>query len=195
MRAPVSGRVLKVIAESEQVLQAGAPMLEIGDAGNLEIVVDLISRDAVRVRPGAVAQIESWGGDVTLNAKVRRVEPTGFTKVSALGIEEQRVKVILDFTDPPDRWQRLGHAYRIVARITVWRGEDIQQVPLGALFRKGDNWAVFVVSDGRARLRLVELGERNLHAARVVAGLAEGEQVVLHPSDRIQDGVRVALRG
>ena len=195
VKAPVSGRVLKIVAESEQVVQAGSPLLEIGDPGELEIVVDLLSRDAVRIAVGAAARIESWGGDTTLGARVRRIEPTGYTKVSALGIEEQRVKAVLDFTDPPDAWRRLGHAFRIVARITAWRGDDVLQVPLGALFRQGDSWAVFVVDGGRARLRLVELAERNLRGARVAAGLAEGERIVLHPSDRIRDGVRVAPRG
>lgn len=194
VRAPISGRVLKIVAESEQVVQAGAPLLELGDSGDLEIAIDLLSRDAVKVAPGAHARIESWGGQTMLNARVRHVEPTGFTKVSALGIEEQRVKAVLDFTDPPDTWRRLGHGYRVVGRITVWRGEELTLVPLGALFRRGDSWAVFVLEDGRARLRLVEIGERNLHAARVLKGLREDEQVVLHPSDRVQEGTRIAPR-
>jgi HlyD family secretion protein len=192
-RSPVSGRVLRVLVESEQVVQAGASLIELGDPSALEIVVDLLSRDAVRVKQGAAARIENWGGTV-LQARIRRVEPTGFTKVSALGIEEQRVKVILDLVDPPERWQRLGHGYRIVARIAVWQQEDVLLVPLGALFRKADSWAVFVVSDGRAHLRVIEIDQRNQHAARVISGLAAGEQVVLHPSDRIQDGKRVVLR-
>lgn len=195
VKAPVSGRVLKIVAESEQVVQAGAPLIEIGDPGKLEVVVDLLSRDAVRIAVGAPARIESWGGDTVLAARVRRIEPTGYTKVSALGIEEQRVKAVLDFTDPPEAWRKLGHAFRIVARITAWRGDDVLQVPLGALFRAGDSWAVFVVEGGRAKLRRVDLAERNLRGARVVSGLADGERIVLHPSDRIQDGVRVAPRG
>jgi HlyD family secretion protein len=194
LRAPISGRVLRIAAESEQVVQPGAALIEIGDPADLEIVVDLLSRDAVRVEPGAPARIESWGGDVAIAARVKRVEPTGFTKVSALGIEEQRVKTVLDFTDPAERWKRLGHGYRIVARITVWRGEDLLLVPLGALFRQGEQWAVFVVDDGGARVRAVELGERDRRVARVMAGLREGEQVVLHPSDRLRDGTAVARR-
>lgn len=193
-RSPVSGRVLRVVVESEQVVQAGAPLMELGDPAALEIAVDLLSRDAVRVKEGAAARIESWGGEPALAARVRRIEPSGFTKVSALGIEEQRVKTILDLVDPPERWRRLGHGFRVVARIAVWQGEDVLLVPLGALFRKGDSWAVFAVSGGRARLRTIEIGERNLHAARVVSGLSAGEEVVLHPSDRIQDGTRVARR-
>lgn len=194
VRAPASGRVLKILVESEQVVPAGAPLLEIGNPSDLEIVVDLLSRDAVRVSVGASARIESWGGDVALNARVTRIEPSGFTKVSALGIEEQRVRTVLEFTDPMQSWQRLGHAFRVVAKITVWSLEDELLVPLGALFRKGDDWAVFVVQSGRARMRLVEIGERNLQMARVLKGLQPGERIVLHPSDRIVDDGAVAPR-
>jgi HlyD family secretion protein len=193
VRSPIDGRVLKIIAESEQVVQAGAPLLEIGNPHDLEIVVDFLSRDAVRIKPGQPARIESWGGETVLNARVKRIEPTGFTKVSALGIEEQRVKVILDFTGPESEWRELGHGYRIIARVVVWHGEGTL-VPLGALFRQGESWAVFVVEHGRAQRRLVKIGERNLHAAHVVDGLKPGEQVVLHPSDRVADGVRVEAR-
>jgi HlyD family secretion protein len=192
--SPVDGRVLKMIAKSEQVVPAGAPLVEIGDPHDLEIAVDFLSRDAVRIKPGDVARIESWGGDKVLPAKVRRVEPTGFTKVSALGIEEQRVKVILDFTGPPSEWQKLGHDYRVIARVVIWHRNDVLQVPLGALFREGNNWAVFAVADGRAERRLVTIGERNLHAARVLKGLKLGDKVVLHPSDRVHDGVKVEPR-
>jgi HlyD family secretion protein len=192
--SPVDGRVLKMIAKSEQVVPAGAPLIEIGDPHDLEIAVDFLSRDAVRIKPGDVARIESWGGDKVLPAKVRRVEPTGFTKVSALGIEEQRVKVILDFTGPPSEWRELGHDYRVVARVVIWHRDDVLQVPLGALFREGDNWAVFAVTNGRAERRLVIIGERNLHAARVLKGLKLGDKVVMHPSDRVHDGVNVEAR-
>ena len=194
VRAPVSGRVLKIIAESEQVVAAGSPLVEIGDPSDLEITVDLLSRDAVRVEPGASARIESWGGEGSLAAKVRRVEPTGYTKVSALGIEEQRVRVVLDFADRPEAWRRLGHGFRVVARIVVWRGEGVPQVPIGALFRSGESWAVFVMADGRARLRALEIGERNQRFARVVSGLGEGEAVILHPGEAVRDGVRVEPR-
>lgn len=193
VRSPIDGRVLRIIAKSEQVVQPGAPLIEIGDPRDLEITVDFLSRDAVRIKPGDPARIESWGGDVTLEAKVTRVEPTGFTKVSALGIEEQRVKVILDFTGPSEAWQKLGHGFRIVARVAIWRGEGLL-VPLGALFRQGDSWAVFVTADGRAERRPVRIAERNLHAARVVDGLKAGEQVVLHPGDRVTDGARIEPR-
>jgi HlyD family secretion protein len=195
VRSPINGVVLKIVAESEQVVLPGAPLIEIGDPGDLEIAVDFLSRDAVRIKPGAPARIESWGGDKILDARVKRIEPSGFTKVSALGIEEQRVKVILDFIGPADAWRQLGHGYRIIARVVVWHSDDALQVPLGALFREGDNWAVFVVADGRAHRRLVTIGERNLHAARIIDGLKPGEQVILHPSDRVHDGVRVEPRG
>lgn len=194
VRAPVDGRILKIVAESEQVVQAGAPLLELGDPRDLEIAVEFLSRDAVRIVPGAPAYIESWGGDVTLNARVKRVEPTGFTKVSALGIEEQRVKVILDFSGAADAWRQLGHGYRIIARVVIWRGADVMLVPLGALFRQGENWAVFAAVNGRAERRLVKIGERNLHAARILDGLKAGEQVILHPSDRVADKVRIEPR-
>lgn len=193
VRAPISGRVLRLLAESEQVVQAGAPLVELGDPANLELTVDLLSRDAVRVATGAAARIENWGGE-PLNARVRRIEPAGFTKVSALGIEEQRVKVVLNFTDPPDRWQRLGHGFRVIVRITVWKEDKVPLVPLSSLFRSGDAWAVFKVVDGRAKRQSVEIAERNLHHARIVAGLYEGEKVILHPSDRVVDNVRVAGR-
>jgi HlyD family secretion protein len=194
VRAPIDGVVLKLIAESEQVVPPGAPLVDIGNPNDLEIAVDFLSRDAVRIKPGQPARIESWGGDKVLNAKVKRVEPTGFTKISALGIEEQRVKVILEFTGPPTEWRELGHGYRVVARVVVWHSDDVLKVPLGALFRQGNDWAVFVATDGRAKLRLIKIGERNLHNARVLDGLKDGEQVVLHPSDRVHDGVRIEPR-
>lgn len=193
VRSPIDGRVLRIIAKSEQVVLPGAPLIELGDPRDLEIAVDFLSRDAVRITPGDPARIESWGGDVTLNAKVTRVEPTGFTKVSALGIEEQRVKVILDFTGPAEAWEKLGHGFRVVARVAIWRGEGLL-VPLGALFRQGNSWAVFVAADGRAERRAVRIAERNLNAARVAEGLKAGEQVVLHPGDRVTDGVRIEPR-
>lgn len=193
VKAPVSGRVLRILAESEQVVHGGAPLIELGDPANLELTVDLLSRDAVRVEAGAAARVENWGG-APLNARVRRIEPAGFTKVSALGIEEQRVKVVLDFTDPPGRWQRLGHGFRVIVRITVWKEDKVPLVPLSSLFRSGDAWAVFRVIDGRAKRQLVEIAERNLRHARIISGLGEGEKVILHPSDRVAEGVRVAER-
>lgn len=192
--APTDGQVLRVLVESEQVVQAGAPLIEIGNPGDLEVVVDLLSRDAVRVDQGAQARITGWGGSEEFPARVVRVEPSGFTKVSALGIEEQRVRTILEFTENPAALGRLGHNFRVVARIAVWQAEDVVTVPLGALFRDGDSWAVFVVANGAARLRRVVIGERTMRQAEVREGLAVGERVILHPSDRVLDGVDVASR-
>ncbi len=192
--SPVNGRVLRVINESETVVAAGTPLVEVGDAKDLEVVVDLLSSDAVRVAEGAPVVIEDWGGRTVLSGRVRRVEPTGFTKVSALGIEEQRVNVLIDFTDPPEQWRDLGHGYRIEAHIVVWRGEDVLILPLGALFRDGDRWAVFVADGGRAHLRHVDIDHSDGRRAQITSGLSEGERVILHPSDLIADGVRVVPR-
>lgn len=194
IRAPVSGRVLRVVRESEGVVQAGEPLVEIGDPADLEVVVDLLSADAVKVEPGQRALLEEWGGDEPLAARVRRVEPLGFTKVSALGIEEQRVNVILDFTDPPERWRRLGHGYRVEARIVLWEGDDVLKLPLSALFRDGESWAVFVVEDGVAHIRPVERGRHTGLEAEILSGLEAGETVVRYPSDQVDEGVRVAAR-
>ncbi|MDH3969724.1 MAG: HlyD family efflux transporter periplasmic adaptor subunit, partial [Rhodospirillales bacterium] len=194
VRAPVDGCVLRLVQESEAVIAAGAPLVEIGDPRDLEVVVDLLSRDAVRIREGAEVAIDEWGGEAAVKGRVRRIEPTGFTKVSALGIEEQRVNVIIDFTDPPARWQSLGHGYRVEAHIVVWQSEDALKVPVSALFRYGEDWAVFVLTEGRARLRRVVVGHRNSLAAEVLDGLEEGERVVLYPSDRVSDGVTVTAR-
>lgn len=194
LRAPVSGRVLKIHTESEQVVPAGKPLIEIGDPSNLEIVVNLLSRDAVRVEPGATGWVDSWGGPGLLKARVVRVNPTAFTKVSALGIEEQRVETILEFTDPPEKWKRLGHEFRVIVRISVWKRDDVVKVPLGALFRQGVQWAVYVVENGKAVLRNIDIGERNLESAQVLSGLGPGERVILHPSDQIGPDVSVTGR-
>lgn len=192
--APITGTVLRVLQESEGVVTASMPLVEIGDPHALEIVVDLLSADAVRVAPGQRVYIEGWGEPEPLNGVVQRVEPFGFTKVSALGIEEQRVNVIIDFTDPPERWQRLGHGYRVEPRVVLWEADDVLKVPLPALFRDGDEWAVFAEKKGRAELRGVQLGHDNGIEAEITHGLEAGERVVLHPSDRVSDGVRVVER-
>jgi len=186
--APVSGRVLRVLTESEQVVQPGTPILEIGNPGNLEIMVELLSRDAVRVKEGALASISGWGG-ATIPAVVERVEPSAVTKVSALGIDEQRVKVILALSGPPEGWHQLGHGFRVIARIALWREDGVLTIPVGALFRDGADWATYVVRDGRATLRRITLGERNEDFAQVLEGLTSGEAVILHPSDLVADGV------
>lgn len=194
VRAPVDGVVLKVHAESAQVVQAGALIAEIGDPGDMEVVVDLLSTDAVKVKRGAEAEIVGWGGGETLSARVRRVEPSAFTKVSALGIEEQRVNVMLDLLDPHTAWEALGHDYRVYVRIRVWRGEDVVRVPLAALFRLGADWAVFRVADGRAVTTKVTIDHRDTEHAEVTEGLAPGDSVILHPSDQVVDGVGVEPR-
>lgn len=191
--APVSGRVLRVLTESEQVVQPGAPILDIGDPSSLEIMVELLSRDAVRVRTGAMATITGWGG-APLAAMVKRVEPSAVTKVSALGIDEQRVKVILLLTSPPEEWSQLGDGFRVVTRIALWREEGVLTIPVGSLFRDGADWATYVLRYGRARLQTISLGERNENLAQVLNGLQSGDLVILHPSDLVSDGISVAPR-
>lgn len=193
VRAPVSGSVLKVIQRSEQVVLPGAPLVEIGDPSDLEVVVELLSTDAVLVRVGAPATIEGWGG-APIAARVERVEPAAFTKVSALGIEEQRVRTILSFKGDKEQRRALGHDYRVMARITTYETPDALLVPQGALFRQGARWAVFAVRDGRAALVEVEIGQRNASHAEILKGLAAGDHVVLHPSDRVAARVRVEER-
>lgn len=190
--APVSGVVLQVIRRSEGVVEAGTPLLDIGDPADLEIVVNFLSEDAVRIRPGQRAIITDWGGE-DLNAVVRRIEPFGQTQVSALGIEEQRVDVILDFADPTESWRSLGHGYRVDVQVILFEGE-VLKLPLGALFRQGEEWAVFVAAEGRARLRPVAVSQRNSLAVEIREGLVPGERVILYPSDRIKDGAAIVER-
>jgi HlyD family secretion protein len=192
--APITGKVLRVLQKSESVVASSTPLIELGDPAELEIVVDLLSADAVRVASGQRVYIEGWGEPEPLNGVVQRVEPFGFTKISALGIEEQRVNIIIDFTDPPARWQRLGHGYRVEPRIVLWESGDVLKIPLPALFRDGDRWAVFAEQHGRASLRHVELGRDNGIEAQIARGLDTGERVVLHPSDRVSDRVRIVAR-
>lgn len=194
VRAPIDGTILRRVRESESVVPAGEPLLEIGDPRALEIVADLLSTDAVHVKPGARALVEQWGHDTALEATVRLVEPSGFTKVSALGVEEQRVNVVLDFASPETASTLLGDAYRVELRIVTWEGASVVKVPVSALVREGERWAVFEVRDGRARLVLVELGHRSAREVEVTAGVAGGAQVIVHPGDRIADGVRVTER-
>lgn len=191
--APADGVVLKLIQESEQVIQAGTPVLEVGDTGNLEIVVDLLSTDAVRIAVGAEATVENWGGK-PLNARVSRIDPAGFTKVSALGIEEQRVTTVLQLTDPKEEWRALGHDFRVFVRITAWEDDNALRVPLSALFRVGSEWAVFRIEDGIARQTIIGIGHRNSRHAEVLGGLAEGDSIILYPSDRVSDGAAVVQR-
>ncbi len=192
--SPVSGQVLTVDNHSERVVTAGEPLLEIGDPSSLEIVVDFLSADAVQVEPGQRVIIDNWGGEAPLEGRVQRVEPFGFTKVSALGIEEQRVNVVIDFTSDPAMWWRLGHGYQVETRVVLFEHERVLTLPLTALFRSGDDWAVFVERDGRAHTTTVTLGPSNGLVAQVVEGVSPGERVVAHPSDRILSGTRIAAR-
>lgn len=190
--APVSGVVLQVMRRSEGVVEAGTPLLDIGDPADLEIVANLLSEDAVRIKPGQQALVTGWGGE-DLKAVVQRIEPFGQTKVSALGIEEQRVDVVLDFTGRPERWRSLGHGYRVDVRVILFEGE-VLRLPLGALFRQREDWAVFLAAEGRAQLRPVGVGQRNSLAVEIREGLLPGDRVILYPSDRIKDGVAIVER-
>lgn len=189
IKSPVSGRILRVLAESEQVVQAGTPLLTIGNPADIEIAADILSRDVTEIRPGSAAVIGNWGGP-PLAARVRRIEPSAITKTSALGIEEQRVPVILDLAGPPP--EDLGDGFRVVVSITVWQGHDVLAVPVAALFRQGDAWSVYRNVNGVAKRQDVTLGRRNNDDAQVLSGLTEGDSVVLHPSDDIQDGMSIA---
>ncbi len=190
--APVNGVVLRVQRRSEGVVEAGTPLLDIGNPGDLEVVVSLLSEDAVRIERGHDAIISGWGGP-DLAAIVQRIEPFGETEVSALGIEEQRVDVVLDLADPPEHWARLGHGYRVDVHVILFE-DEVLRVPLGSLIRHGDGWAVYVDDDGTARLQPVEVGQRNSLHVGIVGGLAEGQQVVLFPGDRIADGASIERR-
>ncbi|MGR3761056.1 efflux RND transporter periplasmic adaptor subunit [Roseobacteraceae bacterium NS-SX3] len=194
LTAPQSGRVLSVDVLSEQVVLAGTKLLSVGDPADLEIVADLLSSDAVRLEPGDRAIVERWGGDGALEARVARIEPAAYTKVSALGIEEQRVDVVLDLVSPPKERTGLGGGFSVFLRIVEWEQDDVLMVPLSAVFRHGGGWAVFAAEDGVARLRPVETGRRNGTHAQVVSGLEEGELVILHPSGTIAGGVAVTPR-
>jgi HlyD family secretion protein len=194
IRAPHSGTILAVESTSARLVQAGDPLVTIGDFADLEIEVELLSADAVRLVPGASATVERWGGDGTLEARVRRIDPRGFTRVSALGIEEQRVRVYLDFVSPPEARAGLGDAFRVFVRIVTWETDDALQVPIASLFREGDQWAVYRVEDGRAVARAVRIGARTQTEAQALDGLEEGQRVVAFPGDRVTDGARVRDR-
>ncbi len=191
IRAPMAGRILRIHDPSERVIAAGTPLLTIGNLGGLEIVVELLSSEAVKVTPGMPVRVEGWGGDRALHAQVRRVEPYAFTKVSALGIEEKRVNVIAEFVEPPGS---IGDGFRITARIVIWQADNVLKLPASALFRCASAWCVFVVEDGRARRRTIEIGHRNLVEAEVTTGLSAGDRVIRYPGNEVSDGARVRLR-
>ncbi|MGB3097448.1 MAG: HlyD family efflux transporter periplasmic adaptor subunit, partial [Candidatus Deferrimicrobiaceae bacterium] len=194
VRAPVEGSVLGIPHKDEGGVEPGRPLIEIGNPRALEVEVDVLSSDAVRIRPGTTVHFDRWGGDGLLEGKVRIVEPAGFTKVSALGVEEQRVLVIADITSAPALWEQLGDGYRLEASFLLWEGDGILQVPASALFRYEDGWAAFVVNGGRAKRRIVTVGRRNGLVAQITSGLEEGETVIPHPSDQIEEGTRVRKR-
>jgi HlyD family secretion protein len=190
---PVDGRVLYVTQESETIMAPGATIMQVGDPTRMEIQLEMLTEDAVKVKPGAQARIEQWGGPM-IKGKVRLVEPYAFTKTSALGIEEQRVNVIVDFDEPYENWRQMAHAFKVVTKIVWWESSDVLKVPMGAVFRQRNRWAVYVVEDGVARLRFLEIGHTTTLEAEVVTGLREGDIVIVHPGDRVRDGARVSPR-
>ncbi|MEG3145145.1 HlyD family efflux transporter periplasmic adaptor subunit [Sphingomonas sp. RT2P30] len=193
VRSPVSGTVLTVPQESMRVVVAGTPLVAVGDPARLEMVTDLLSADAVQVVPGAAVSVEDWGGARPLKGRVRLVEPNGFLKVSALGVEEQRVNVVIDFAEPRAVWVRLGHGFRATVRIAVWSARDAVLVPISALFRNGNDWQVFRIIGGRAHASTVSIGRMNADVAQVLGGLAPGDHVILHPGDKVGDSVKVRV--
>lgn len=194
VNSPIAGVVLSRQRQSEGTVQAGEAVLTLGDLNNLEVEVDLLSPDAVRVQPGMRVELMRWGGEGILPGRVRRIDPAGFTRFSALGVEEQRVWVIVDIDAPRERWQNLGDAYRVEARFILWEGDNILQMPASALFRSGDNWACYVIEKGRAKRRALSIGRRSGLQVEVVAGVQAGERVLLYPGHDIADGTRVSLR-
>lgn len=187
---PVDGVLTRIFVTSEGIVQAGAPIAEVSKPSQLEIVTDVLSADATKIKPHMAVSIENWGGEGSLKARVRAIEPQAFTKVSTLGVEEQRVNVIADFESVPDR---LGDNYRVDVKIVLWDGKDVLRVPASALFRQGDHWSVFVIDGSRARLRNIEIGHRSPAFVEVSSGLAEGERVILHPPNSVADGTRLSV--
>jgi HlyD family secretion protein len=195
LRSPVSGVVLRRLRESEAIVPQGEPLIEVANPADLEIIADYLSTDAVKIRPGMPVIIDRWGGDEPLRGRVRRIEPSGFMKISALGVEEQRVNVIVEFDDPQEAWKALGDEYRVEVRIVIWEQDDLLLVPAPALFRNGDSWAVFTATaEGLVQLRPVEIGRQNGRVAEVHGGLTAGERVIIYPSNSIKEGVTVEER-
>jgi len=188
VRSPVTGRVLRIPDKSERFVTAGTPLVEIGNPEQLEVVIDVLSSDAVSVKPGDPVAIDDWGGKGTLKASVTRIEPAAFTKTSALGIEEKRVNIIATLDQPEPL---LGDNFRVQASIVIWSAERVLRVPVSALFRSGQQWEVFVIDGGRAKTRKVSIGQRGIDDAEVLDGLRDGERVVMHPPNELQDGMRV----
>ena len=195
VKSPVSGRVLTVMQESETVVSPGTRILEIGDPADIEIEAEILSRDAVTIRPGDPVEVEQWGGEDPLKGRVRRIEPAAFTKISALGVEEQRVYVLSDLVDPPDAAKALGDRYRVEVRVAVWHSDDVPIVPAGALFREGNVWKTFLYQNGKARLTAIEAGHSDGRSTEILSGLKPGDKVLLHPPDTVKDGAKVKERG
>ncbi|HSH45858.1 MAG TPA: efflux RND transporter periplasmic adaptor subunit, partial [Longimicrobiales bacterium] len=194
LRAPTAGRVLTVHRESQGYVNPGEALMEIGDTRRLEVTADVLSQDAVRIPTGAAVRIDDWGGTATLQGVVTRVEPEGFTEVSALGVEERRVPVRAAITSPPSMWADLGSGYRVLATFVVWQGDSVLQVPTAALFRSEEGWAVFVVDGSRARHREVDVGHQADLRAQILSGVEEGQEVIIHPPNELEDGARVDVR-
>lgn len=191
VRAPVSGRVLRVFQESSRAVASGTPLLEIGDPSDLEVVVEMLSRDGAAIAPGARVELDQWGGPIPLEGRVRLVEPAAFTKISALGVEEQRVNVVVDIITPVEERRSLGDNFRVEARAVVWENPRTLKLPTSGVFRSGGGWAAFAVRDSRAQLVPVEAGRTSGAEIQILSGLREGEEVILYPGDRVRDGERV----
>ncbi len=194
VKSPVSGKVLGVMQESETVVSPGTRILEVGDPQDIEIEAEILSRDAVTIRPGDAVDVEQWGGDSSLKARVRRVEPAAFTKISALGVEEQRVIVLCDLLDPPESAKALGDRYRVEARVAIWHGDDVLVAPAGALFREGNLWKTFIQQKGEAKAVVVDAGRSDGRRTEILSGLKAGDRVLLHPPDTVRDGTSVKER-
>lgn len=188
--SPVSGKVLRIVEKSEKVVDQGTILLIIGNPRQLEVIVDVLSADAVKIRQGVPVTISDWGGEENLKGRVRTVEPFAFTKVSALGIEEQRVNVVVDLADRPES---LGDGYRVECQIEIWAKPRVVKVPTSALFREGEEWKVFAVESNKARIRGVRMGHKNSSAAEVLSGISAGTRVILHPSNELEDGIPVTM--
>lgn len=194
LTAPVDGVILKVNHRSEGAVREGTPIVDIGDPKAIEVVAELLSADAVRITEGTPVFFHRWGGTTALQGRVRIIEPTGFKKISALGVEEQRVQVISDITSAPETWGRLGDGYRVEASFVIWKEDHVLQVPASSLFRVNDQWALFAVDGGKAELRTVSIGQRNGLIAEVLSGISEGESVITHPDSAIENGTPVRRR-